>query len=65
MNSNLFSLEHDQISEKTPQRSGSSKSQRNRYKSSASMKARSKMNIHNNEAGRRVCLAPWDLSSKM
>lgn len=38
---------------------GSSSSSRNRYKSSASAKARSKMNIHNNEAGRRVCISQF------
>lgn len=54
MNSKVFSLENDQLYEKNSQRNGASKAQRNRFKNGASMKARSKMNLHNNEAGRRV-----------
>lgn len=54
MNSKVFSLENEQIYEKNAQRNGASKAQRNRSKNGTSMKARGKMNLHNNEAGRRV-----------
>lgn len=58
MNSKVFNLEHQNFygNGKKSQRGMTSSTQRNRYKSSASTKARSKMNIHNNEAGRRVCV---------
>lgn len=56
MNSKAFSLENDPLYERSSQRSGAPKMQRNRFKNGASMKARSKMNLHNNEAGRRVSL---------
>lgn len=51
----MFSLDQQalRINGKKSQQRGTD-TQRNRYKSSASTKARSKMNIHNNEAGRRV-----------
>lgn len=56
MNSKAFSLENDPLYERSSQRPGASKMQRNRFKNGASMKARSKMNLHNNEAGRRVSI---------
>lgn len=54
LNSKVFNLENQGYygNIKKSQRNGATT--RNRYKSSASPKARSKMNIHNNEAGRRV-----------
>ena len=56
-NSKIFNFENKQNggggggSKKLHQRTGSPL---NRVKNSASMKARSLMNLHNNEAGRRV-----------
>ncbi|XP_055318181.1 protein Wnt-5 isoform X2 [Sitodiplosis mosellana] len=57
LNSKVFNLENQGYygNFKKNQRGGSTPS-RNRYKSSASAKARSKMNIHNNEAGRRAMI---------
>lgn len=58
LNSKVFNLENQAYyggNFKKPQRGTNAGVSRNRYKSSASAKARSKMNIHNNEAGRRVC----------
>lgn len=57
LNSKVFNLENQgYYGNFKKQRSGTqSGTTRNRYKSSATAKARSKMNIHNNEAGRRVC----------
>lgn len=49
----MFSLDQQALRINT-KKTHRNDAQRNRYKSSASAKARSKMNIHNNEAGRRV-----------
>lgn len=60
LNSKVFNLENQAYYGghlKKPQRGTNAGATRNRYKSSASAKARSKMNIHNNEAGRRVWIA--------
>lgn len=56
LNSKVFNLENQgYYGNFKKQRGTQPGASRNRYKSSASVKARSKMNIHNNEAGRRVC----------
>lgn len=52
MNSKIFSLEQQNLYESL--RKGNKKNNMGRLKGSASTKARSLMNIHNNEAGRRV-----------
>lgn len=54
LNSRMFSLDQQALRINTKKSQRGAEAQRNRYKSSASVKARSKMNIHNNEAGRRV-----------
>lgn len=58
LNSKVFNLENQGYYGNFKKQRGGTQAgtTRNRYKSSASAKARSKMNIHNNEAGRRVCL---------
>lgn len=53
LNSKVFNLEHQGLYGKKP-RSDKISSSPNRIKSSATAKARSLMNLHNNEAGRRV-----------
>lgn len=63
LNSKVFNLENQAYyggNFKKPQRGTNAGVSRNRFKSSASAKARSKMNIHNNEAGRRV----WKVEEK-
>lgn len=57
LNSKVFNLENQGYYGNTKKSQRTGAAQRNRYKSSATAKARSKMNIHNNEAGRRVCNA--------
>lgn len=54
LNSKMFSLDQQALRINTKKSQRGAEAQRNRYKSSASVKAHSKMNIHNNEAGRRV-----------
>lgn len=56
LNSKVFNLEHQGLysNGKKSQRDGAYATASNRLKSSASSKARSMMNLHNNEAGRRV-----------
>lgn len=49
----MFNLEHQQQNGRKAHRGGGG-SQLNRMKTGASAKARSMMNLHNNEAGRRV-----------